>query len=145
MSGNKTRGIKLDFEALSHYGIDSNRKIMPKKSSRANQNKSKCLGNLIENDGIGYWSDPSGENFLSDCSTEMASPDRSRTPHGSESDEEKEVNNTITNNDSDAEGSQEGHDSQDESKTSTPVVDGSQKSDNQISLHAKGDFDSPIK
>ena len=53
MSGNKTRGIKLDFEALSRYGVDSNKKIMPKKSSRASQNKPKCLGNLMENDGMG--------------------------------------------------------------------------------------------
>ena len=144
MSGNKTRGIKLDFEALSRYGVDSNKKILPKKSSKANQIKPKCLGSLIENDGMGYWSDPSGEKFLSDCSTEMASPDRSKTPQGSESDEER-ANKTLTNNESDAEASQDGHDSQDESKTSTPVVDGSQKSDDQISLHAKGDFDSPVK
>ena len=81
---------------------------------------------------------------MSDCSTEMASPDRSRSPQGLDSDEEK-ANKTITNNNSDAEVSQEGHDSQDESKTSTPVVDGLQKSDDQISLHAKGDFDSPVK
>ena len=143
MSGNKTRGIKLDFEALSRYGVDSNRKIMSKKNSRANQIKPKCLGNLIENDAMGYWSDPSGEKFLSDCSTEMASPDRSRSQHESESDEEKEANKTITNNESEAEGSQE--DSHDESKTSSPVVDGSQKSEDQVSLHAKGDFDSPVK
>ena len=99
MSLNKTRGVKVDFEALSHYGIDSNRKILSKKAVKANQIKPKCLDNLLESDKYGYWSDPAGDKFLSDFSSEMGSPDcktsRSRS-NESESEEEK-PDKTITN------------------------------------------------
>ena len=148
MNVNKTRGIKLDFEALSRYGVDSNKKVLTKKATRANQIKPKSLGDLVETDKFGYWSDPAGEKFLSDFSSDMGSPSRGRSrtrSNESGSDDGKE-NKTITNNEADQDSNQDdGEGDAEDSKNATPVQDCSQKSDDQVSLYAKGDFDSPAK
>ena len=150
MSANNTRGIKLDFESLNRYGVDSNKKIVKKKTSKSNQLKPRCLGSLVETDKMGYWSDPAGENFLSDFSSDMGSPscDRSRPRSNESESEDDKGNKTLTNNESDQESNPEQCDNGvdgDDSKNVTPVQDGSQKSDDQVSLYAKGDLDSPVQ
>ena len=131
MSSNKTRGVKVDFEALSRYGIDSNRKILTKKAIKANQIKPKCLDKLLETDKYGYWSDPAGEIFLSDFSSDMGSPDRKTSrPRSNESASEDEQENKTITNESDHEMSPEANDIDndidgDESKNTTPVQDAS--------------------
>ena len=64
----RTRGVSVDFECLSRYGVDSNRKIITNKGIRPSKNRVKCLENAFEKESIGFWEDADGKNFLSNFS-----------------------------------------------------------------------------
>ena len=51
---NRMWEVSLDFKAMSHYGIDSNCKILSNKASKANKTKLKRLEKLQECDALSY-------------------------------------------------------------------------------------------
>ena len=55
MSANRMWGVSLDFKAMSHYGINSNCKILSNKASKSQQNYLKRLEKLYECDALSYW------------------------------------------------------------------------------------------
>ena len=65
----RTRGISLDFEALSKFGLDSNQKIM-NKSKRSRKDCSKSLSDQFGKESLGYWSNPDGNNYFENFSME---------------------------------------------------------------------------
>ena len=147
MSSNRTRGVNLDFGALSRYGVDSNKKILTK-TAKAAKIKPKSLGSCFEKDDMNYWSDPTGVNFLchssvneSDMDDIDGEVDRSRSKSsGLDSDEDQ--NKTLMKSLSEEE---------EVDAASIPEVVTSQKSDkssldpDRVSLHAHDDIDSPVK
>ena len=147
MSSNRTRGVNLDFGALSRYGVDSNKKILTK-AVKAAKMKPKSLGSCFEKDDMNYWSDPTGVNFLCHSSVNKSDmddidreADRSRSKSsGPDSDEEQ--NKTLTKSMSEEE-------EVDAASISEAVT--SQKSDkgsidpDSVSLHAHDDIDSLVK
>ena len=147
MSSNRTRGVNLDFRALSRYGVDSNKKILTK-TAKAAKMKPKALGSCFDKDDMNYWSDPTGVNFIchssvneSDMDDVDGEADRSRSrSSGLDSDEEQ--NKTLTKSMSEEE---------ELDAASNPEVITSQKSDkssidpDRVSIHAHDDIDSPVK
>ena len=147
MASNRTRGVNLDFEALSRYGVDSNKKIMTK-AVKAAKIKPKALSSCFEKDDMKYWSDPTGVNFISHSSaneSEMddieGEADRSRSKSSSLDSEDEQNNKTLTKpmseDDADSFNNQEVAASQKSDKSSVDP--------DSVSLHAHEDIESPVK
>ena len=49
----RTHGVSLDFQALSHYGIDSNKKAITK-AVKAGKSKPKALVDSFDKETLGY-------------------------------------------------------------------------------------------
>ena len=54
----------VDFECLSHYGVDSNRKIITNKGVRPSKSRAKCLENAFDKESLGFWEDSDGKFFF---------------------------------------------------------------------------------
>ena len=78
----RTCGVSLDFEALSQYGIDSNKKAITK-AIKAGKSKPKALVDSFDKENLGYWSDPDGKEFFSNFSSKCIMSDDAKNQNGS--------------------------------------------------------------
>ena len=74
-------GISLDFEALSWYSIDSNKKAITK-AIKAGKSKPKALVDSFDKENLGYWSDPDGKEYFSDFSSKCIVSDDAKNQNG---------------------------------------------------------------
>ena len=128
----RTRGISLDFEALSKFGLDSNRKIMQNKSKRSRKDCSKSLSDQFGKESLGYWSDQDGNNYFENFS--MQNSDTGKQ-NGDLSDENQDL--TLT---------QEKANEQEVDENETQKSGQNSVVSDAVSLHALDEnLDSPVK
>ena len=77
----RTHGVSLDFEALSHYGVDSNKKGISK-AAKAGKSKPKSLADSFEKENLGYWSDPDGKEYFSNFSSKSIMSEDAKNQDG---------------------------------------------------------------
>ena len=65
----RMHGISLDFEALNKFSLDSNRKVQCK-ARRSREDCSKSLSDQFGKEGLGYRSNPDGNNYFKNFSME---------------------------------------------------------------------------
>ena len=88
----RTRGVSLDFKALSHYGVDSNKTAITK-AIKAGKSKPKALVDSFDKENLGYWSDPDSKEYFSNFSSKCIMSDDVKNQNGSSDAEEQ--NSTL--------------------------------------------------
>ena len=88
----RTHGVSLDFEALSHYGVDSNKKAITK-AIKAGKSKPKALVDSFDKENLGYWSDPDGKEYFSNFSSKCIVSDNMKNQNGGSDTEDQ--NSTL--------------------------------------------------
>ena len=86
MSG-RMCGVSLDFEALSCYGVDSNKKAISK-AVKSGKSKPKSLADSFEKENLGYWSNPDGKEFFSTFRSKISMSEDTKNQDGSRSEED---------------------------------------------------------
>ena len=89
----RTCGVSLDFEALSRYGIDSNKKALTK-AMKSGKSKPKALVDSFDKKNLGYWSDPDGKEYFSNFSSKCIMSEDAKIQDGGSDDEDQ--NSTLT-------------------------------------------------
>ena len=77
----RTHGVSLDFKALSHYGVDSNKKAITKAMEQG-KSKPKALVDSFDKENLGYWSDPDAKEYFSNFSSKCIMSDDVKNQDG---------------------------------------------------------------